>query len=267
MSGRRIELSAAQIVGGGLATLTAAVAASYLGVYGTIAGAAVMSVLSTAGGAVYEHYLKQGGRRARELAAQARRASRQGTPAATAAFTAVSAEPAPPGPEDPERPGEGAELAADEDPAAPSASFWRRHARSLLAGAAVVFIGAMAVIVLVESATGRPLAGTVRGEPGHGTSLWGGELGTTAPTEDPGPAEPTADTTDPPGPADTAPPEPTGEPGTGTAPPEPEPSQPAPPADTTAPPVEPTAPPAEPEPPEDPPADDGAAGEDAAPAG
>ncbi|MDP9866598.1 MULTISPECIES: hypothetical protein [Streptosporangium] len=50
-----------QIVGGALATMTAAVAASYLGVAGTVIGAAVMSVGSTVGGAVYTHYLKRTG--------------------------------------------------------------------------------------------------------------------------------------------------------------------------------------------------------------
>ncbi|MEU9834542.1 hypothetical protein AB0D67_23685 [Streptosporangium sp. NPDC048047] len=58
---QRFDLSLPQIVGGALATMTAAVAASYLGVAGTVIGAAVMSVGSTVGGAVYTHYLKRTG--------------------------------------------------------------------------------------------------------------------------------------------------------------------------------------------------------------
>ncbi|GGP84105.1 hypothetical protein [Streptosporangium pseudovulgare] len=58
---QRFDLSLPQIIGGALATMTAAVAASYLGVAGTVIGAAVMSVGSTVGGAVYTHYLKRTG--------------------------------------------------------------------------------------------------------------------------------------------------------------------------------------------------------------
>ncbi|GAA3757963.1 hypothetical protein HDA32_001853 [Spinactinospora alkalitolerans] len=65
---KRIDLSMSQVVGGGVATLTAATAASYLGVYGTIIGTAVMSVISTAGTAVAQHYLQRSGDRARGLA-------------------------------------------------------------------------------------------------------------------------------------------------------------------------------------------------------
>ncbi|PSK84213.1 hypothetical protein CLV63_13932 [Murinocardiopsis flavida] len=70
---KRIDLSMSQLAGGGVATLTAATAASYLGVYGTIAGAAIMSVMSTAGTAVAQHYLKESGERARDLAERAKR--------------------------------------------------------------------------------------------------------------------------------------------------------------------------------------------------
>ncbi|GAB3211914.1 hypothetical protein ACQEU5_17565 [Marinactinospora thermotolerans] len=68
---KRIDLSMSQVVGGGLATLTAATAASYLGVYGTIIGAAVMSVISTAGTAVVQHFLSRSGDKARDFAGRA----------------------------------------------------------------------------------------------------------------------------------------------------------------------------------------------------
>ena len=57
MSGRRIELSATQVVASMLAAVTGAIAASYTGIAGTVIGVAVMSVASTAGAAVYKHYL------------------------------------------------------------------------------------------------------------------------------------------------------------------------------------------------------------------
>jgi hypothetical protein len=58
MSGPRgLHLSGTQAIASVLATLTGAVAASYLGVAGTLVGAAVGSVASTMGTEVYRHYL------------------------------------------------------------------------------------------------------------------------------------------------------------------------------------------------------------------
>ncbi|HUY50129.1 MAG TPA: alkaline phosphatase family protein [Streptosporangiaceae bacterium] len=58
MSGPRgIKLSGSQVIAGLLATLTGAIAASYLGVAGTLVGAAVGSMASTMGTEVYKHYL------------------------------------------------------------------------------------------------------------------------------------------------------------------------------------------------------------------
>ncbi|MGN9780053.1 hypothetical protein ACTMTF_01410 [Nonomuraea sp. ZG12] len=63
MSGeqRKFELTGPQIVGSALAAVTVAVAASYLGVAGTVIGAALMSAGTTVGTAVYTHYLKRTG--------------------------------------------------------------------------------------------------------------------------------------------------------------------------------------------------------------
>jgi hypothetical protein len=57
MSRRRIELSGTQVIASMLAAVTGAIAASYTGIAGTMIGVAVMSVVSTAGSAVYKHYL------------------------------------------------------------------------------------------------------------------------------------------------------------------------------------------------------------------
>ncbi|MFG1699156.1 hypothetical protein [Nonomuraea sp. NPDC049309] len=74
MSGERpkFELSLPQILGSALAAVTAAVAASYLGVAGTVIGAAVVSVSSTVGTAVYTHYLKRTGERVKQRTLAAR---------------------------------------------------------------------------------------------------------------------------------------------------------------------------------------------------
>ncbi len=68
MSGRRIELSATQVIASMLAAVTGAVAASYAGVGGTVIGVAVMSVASTAGATVYKHYLGRSQERLRSAA-------------------------------------------------------------------------------------------------------------------------------------------------------------------------------------------------------
>jgi hypothetical protein len=66
MSGPRgFGLSGAQVIASVLATLTGALAASYLGVGGTLLGAAVGSVASTLGTAIYKHYLERSQERLR----------------------------------------------------------------------------------------------------------------------------------------------------------------------------------------------------------
>ena len=58
MSGPRgLHLSGAQVIASVLATLTGAIAASYLGVAGTLIGAALGSIASTMGTEIYRHYL------------------------------------------------------------------------------------------------------------------------------------------------------------------------------------------------------------------
>jgi hypothetical protein len=72
MSGRRIDLSATQVVASMLAAVTGAVAASTLGIAGTVIGAAIMSVASTAVAAVYKHYIARSHERLRAAAEAAR---------------------------------------------------------------------------------------------------------------------------------------------------------------------------------------------------
>ncbi|MFA1538628.1 hypothetical protein [Actinomadura monticuli] len=86
------DLSTTQLIASAVATAVAAFGASYLGVYGTIIGAALMSVISTAGSAVGKHYLDQGREQIKELThlqtAVRRRAAADG-----AAGRATSADP------------------------------------------------------------------------------------------------------------------------------------------------------------------------------
>lgn len=86
MSDRRFDITGLQVTASVLATVTGTIAASYLGVTGTIIGAAVMSIASTAGSAFYKHYLGRTSRRIKVIkeatpAAAHRAAERMHTPA------------------------------------------------------------------------------------------------------------------------------------------------------------------------------------------
>ncbi|MFD9339206.1 hypothetical protein ACFWBF_33175 [Streptomyces sp. NPDC060028] len=65
---KKLDLSVAQIAGSSLATVAAALLASQMGVYGTILGAGVVSVVATAGGPVIQHFFKRTGDQLRETA-------------------------------------------------------------------------------------------------------------------------------------------------------------------------------------------------------
>ncbi|MFJ7779899.1 hypothetical protein [Streptomyces yangpuensis] len=62
---KKLDLSASQVAGSSLATVAAALLASKLGVYGTILGAGVVSVVATAGGPVIQHLFRRTGGRLR----------------------------------------------------------------------------------------------------------------------------------------------------------------------------------------------------------
>jgi hypothetical protein len=68
MSTRRLDVTATQAVASMMAALTGAIAASGLGIAGTIIGAAFMSLASTVGAAVYKHYLARSNERLRAAA-------------------------------------------------------------------------------------------------------------------------------------------------------------------------------------------------------
>ena len=76
MNGRRIDLSATQVIASLLAAVTGAIAASTLGIAGTIIGTAVMSVASTAVASIYKHYLARSRERLRKAAEAARASER-----------------------------------------------------------------------------------------------------------------------------------------------------------------------------------------------
>ena len=86
------EISTTQLIASAIATAAAAFGASTLGVYGTIIGAALMSVISTAGSSIAQHYLDQGREQVRELTQKQVAARRRGA-AKGAAEQATRADP------------------------------------------------------------------------------------------------------------------------------------------------------------------------------
>ncbi|WP_369392405.1 hypothetical protein AB5J72_36085 [Streptomyces sp. CG1] len=69
---RRIDLNVPQVAGGALAAVVAAKLASYFGVYGTILGAGVVSVVATCGGTLFQHFFKRTGEQLKEATVAAR---------------------------------------------------------------------------------------------------------------------------------------------------------------------------------------------------
>ncbi|WP_461001691.1 hypothetical protein [Streptomonospora sediminis] len=199
---KRIDLNVSQLVGGGAATMAAATAASYMGVYGTVIGAAVMSVISTAGTAVAVHLLNQSREKARGLAGRggarsssadpARQDTGSGSTAGSGAAdggtrpAAADDDAAPAGgdrgaPVDETRalhlpaatppgdgePGGGAAAGRTGTAAAGGRPARMRRAwpgwRRLAVPAAAVFLGVMAVVLVFELISGQSLSDTVHG--------------------------------------------------------------------------------------------------------
>ena len=183
----RFGLSVIQIVASTAAAVTAAVIGSRLGVAGTLTGAALASIVSAVGAAVYGHsllvtrrHMTKALRLVRPTAAAPTTLAGTTTPAATRAAGRRTSRPAMPGPyDDPTVVIRNAGLTATPAP--------RRSRRPLIvvlaatAAAVVVFAASLATVSLVETVKGSPLSG------GTGLSVHGGNTSpnpqpTTAPT-------------------------------------------------------------------------------------
>jgi len=197
---RKLELNPTQVVAASLGAVTSAVAASYLGVGGTLAGAGVGSVVATVGGAVYGHYLEQTRQRVHTAVA------RTSTPAAAAS-----------------RPTSTPAAATSTSEKDVSTTAWLRSRRLALGVSALATFGlALGVITGVEAITRKPVSAAVRGTDGTGSSTLGelfaggrdAKKATPTPTPTPtsGPTGPSTPAATPSGSAD---PQPTQTPGEG----------------------------------------------------
>ncbi|MFI8993911.1 hypothetical protein [Streptomyces sp. NPDC053542] len=70
--GKRIDLSVAQVAGSALAAAVAAYLAGRLGVYGTVIGAGVVSVVATTGGSIFQHLFRRTGEQVKEATVSTR---------------------------------------------------------------------------------------------------------------------------------------------------------------------------------------------------
>lgn len=142
----RLDLSVAQVVASAFAAVTATVGASFLGVAGTVIGAAVASVLTVVANAIYLASLHRTRDRLAGLApAQTGSGATPWPGARDAPWRKIRGRPIP----------------------------WR----AVGIGAVAVFVVLVGLITIVEAAAGRPLTDILRNQPGHGTSFLGGDSG------------------------------------------------------------------------------------------
>ncbi|GAB2801169.1 hypothetical protein GCM10027073_36830 [Streptomyces chlorus] len=134
----RIDLSVPQVAGSGVAAVLGAQLASSFGVYGTIIGAGVMSVVATCGGTVFQHFFKRTGEQLR-----------------VAAVAPVRASAAPAGRQPARAPGEFTEGTVYRGRARGVRLGWKRT----VVAAALVFGVTMAGITVYELASGQSLSG------------------------------------------------------------------------------------------------------------
>lgn len=136
---KRVDLNVPQVAGSALAAVVAAKMASYFGVYGTILGAGVVSIVATCGGTVLQQFFRRTGEQLRE----ARDTTRPRTPA-------VAGQPEP-------VPGEFTEGTVYRA----KVKSWKRP----LLAAALVFGVTMGGITVYEAASGSSFSG------GSGTTV------------------------------------------------------------------------------------------------
>ncbi len=167
---RPLGLSATQIAGGALAAVTAAVAASFFGVAGTLIGAALGSVVSSIAAALYSTSLARAARVSKVLVVRP-------AGSATGPLEASAQDPAAVPPVVPPQ------------PLVETAPWWRRVAwKPVTLVAGLLFVAALAVVQVSELALGRPLGDA----DGAGTTLTniggGGAPAPQAPVTPPSPA-------------------------------------------------------------------------------
>jgi hypothetical protein len=210
----RLGLNAAQVGGSALAAATSALAASAFGVGGTLTGAAVGSVVSTVGGAIYVHSLQNVSRRTRTIVTRGRATPESFDPGAVPVMASA---PVPSGP----APAASTSVPGAQAPTAAPAGSIRGLGWRPVAGLSVAaFVIALAGITGSELLLGHPISDASE----SGTTLTrvvdtGSTPSTThSPTPTPSSSAPTsASTPTPTGTGTPSPTAPTSQPGVPTS--------------------------------------------------
>ncbi|GAA2477071.1 hypothetical protein [Winogradskya humida] len=151
-----------KVVAGTLAAIAAAVLGSFLGVAGTLAGAALASVVGSVGTEIFNNSLKRGTKTLQTVAPTFIRAPAAiGTPAVAAATEEDN--PAHTVPDD----------AVVEDAAVPAVKPRQKIRWGHIGlAAAVLFVLSMGTISVIEAFTKKPLSASVTGSTATGGTLW-----------------------------------------------------------------------------------------------
>jgi hypothetical protein len=218
---RKIDLSGGQVIAGVLATLTAAIATSYVSRWGTLVAAAVVSAISTAGTAIYRYYISRTGEKLRSAAPVVRqrvniygaglnRRSNAGRGAGQPQDPRSAGHAFPSG-HGPVGPGGGADAVTEKLPALgnrggaddgtgmtgldgqdePARSPWRSHWLTLALVAAGIFATVIVGITVIEITAGKSLSALIWHKGGSGTTVGsvvdGGNKNPVSPTPTPTP--------------------------------------------------------------------------------
>ncbi|MEU4270639.1 hypothetical protein [Streptomyces sp. NPDC026092] len=169
---KKLDLSVAQVSGSAVAAVVAAKLASTLGVYGTILGAGVISVIATCGGSIFQHVFKRTGEQIRVVTVHGEPAKTtvdRPAPDRTQLLTTVGGPGLPPYDEEfSEATTHGTRVRG-----------WKRSA----VGAALVFLVAMGGITTYELISDQDFSGT-KGTTTFGSVVGRGEAKNQQPSDD-----------------------------------------------------------------------------------
>jgi hypothetical protein len=169
-AGSRFDVTGTQVCASTLASVSAAIVASFFGVAGTVGGAAVVSVIATAGSAVYSHGIRQTGARLQDT--QAGRLTRPLRSWQRPGITREADDPGASG-----APGPAASSVSAHQTPGPghSTSGWKawlsQRRWGVALGVAIVFVASLATVTLVELVGQQPLAAITGNEPSGSTSI------------------------------------------------------------------------------------------------
>jgi hypothetical protein len=233
-AGSRLDVTGTQVCASTLASVSAAVVASFFGVAGTVGGAAVVSVIATAGSAVYSHGIRQTGAKLQDT--QADRLTRPLRSWQRPGATREADNPDASGAPGPPASSASTHRTPRRDRSTSGWKAWLSQRRwGVVLGVAIVFVASLATVTLIELVGQQPLASITGNEPSGSTSI--GSLFDDSASDTPGDTPTSTNPTESPTSSDAG--SPAEEPGTATTAPTPSEDQPT---ATDPPPTDPVTP-------------------------